>query len=121
MGGLSQSFASAGIMKGSSKVASPDMMANPMIGGALMAGGFFASHHKPTVTDVWVPGPKSETTIHSAQPAFEVHYDNTPGVNADEYEPVRLKLESTPNNFRLVGATEAKQECAAKFNCRLGN
>lgn len=26
------------------------------------------------------------------------------------YEPVLLKLEPTPNNFRLVGATEAKQD-----------
>jgi hypothetical protein len=111
MGGLSQSVASAGIMKGSSKIASTAMMANPMLGGAIMAGGLFASHHKPTVTDVWaVAGPKSETTIHNAQPAFEVHYDNIPGINADEYEPVLLKLESTPNNFRLVGATEAKQD-----------
>jgi len=111
MGGLSQSVASAGILKGSSKLASTAMMANPMISGAMLAGGFFASHHKATVTDVWaVPGSKSETTIHNAQPAFEVHYDNIAGINPEDYEPVLLKLESTPNNFRLVGATEAKQD-----------
>lgn len=111
MSGVSQSIATAGMMKGSSKIASTMMMANPMIGGAMMAGGFLASHYKATVTDVWaVPGPKSETVIHNAQPAFEVHYDNIPGVNADEYEPVLLKLESSPNNLRLVGATEAKQD-----------
>ena len=111
MGGVSQSIASAGIMKGSSKIASTAMMANPMISGAMLAGGLFAFHYKSAVTDVWaVPGPKSETMIHNAQPAFEVHYDNIPGINADEYEPVLLKLESTTNNFRLVGATEAKQD-----------
>jgi hypothetical protein len=111
MSGVTQSVAAAGMMKGSSKVASTAMMANPMVGGAMMAGSLFASHHKATVTDVWaVTGPKSETVIHNAQPAFEVHYDNIPGINADEYEPVLLKLESTPNNFRIVGATEAKQD-----------
>lgn len=110
MSGVSQSVAAAGAMKGSSKIANTAMMANPMIGGALMAGGLFA-RRKQTVTDVWaVPGPKAETVIHNPQPAFEVHYENIPGINADEYEPVLLKLEPTPNNFRLVGATEAKQD-----------
>jgi hypothetical protein len=111
MGGVSQGVAAAGLMSGSSKLASTMMMANPMIGGAMVAGQFYAAHHKTTVTDVWaLPGPKSETAIHNAQPAFEVHYDNIPGISADEYEPVLLKLEPAPNNFRLVGATEAKQD-----------
>lgn len=110
MSGATQSVAAAGMMKGSSKVASTAMMANPMLGGAMMAGSLF-SHRKQTITDVWaVPGPKSETVIHNLQPTFEVHYDNIPGINPDEYEPVLLKLESTPNNFRLVGATQAKQD-----------
>lgn len=111
MSGVTQSVAAAGMMKGSSKVASTAMMANPMVGGAMLAGGLFAAHHKQTVTDVWaIPGPRSETVIHDGQPIFEVHYDNIPGINAEEYEPVLLKLEPTPNNFRLVGATEAKQD-----------
>jgi hypothetical protein len=111
MSGVTQSVAAAGMMKGSSKLASTAMMANPMFGGAMMAGNLFASHHKQTVTDVWaIAGPKSETVLHAAQPTFEVHYDNIPGINSDEYEPVLLKLEATPNNFRLVGATEAKQD-----------
>jgi hypothetical protein len=110
MAGASQSVAAAGMMKGSSKVASTAMMANPMVGGAMMAGGLFA-HRKQTITDVWaVPGPKSETIIHNSQPTFEINCDNIPGINTDEYEPVLLKLESTPNNFRLVGATPAKQD-----------
>lgn len=109
MNGVTQSVAAAGAMKGSSKVATTAMMMNPMIGGAMMAGGLLAAHHKQTITDVWaLAGPKSETVIHNAQPQFEVLYDKMPGVNAEEYEPVLLKLESTPNNFRLVGATEAK-------------
>jgi hypothetical protein len=110
MAGVSQSVAAAGMMKGSAKIANTAMMANPMVGGAIMAGSLF-SRRKQTVTEVWaIGGPKSETVIHNVQPAFEVHYDNIPGVNSDEYEPVLLKLESTPNNFRLVGATQAKQD-----------
>jgi hypothetical protein len=111
MAGASQSVAAAGMMKGSSKVVSTAMMANPMIGGAILAGRIFAAHHKPTVTDVWpVPGPKSETVINNPRPSFEVHYENIPGINADECEPVPLQLESAPNNFQLVGATGAKQD-----------
>jgi hypothetical protein len=71
----------------------------------------FMSHHKPTVTDVWaLPGQKGEMVLHTNQPSFEVHYESIPGINAAEYEPVILKLEPTPNNFRLVGATQAKQD-----------
>ncbi|HYK88788.1 MAG TPA: hypothetical protein VE398_08465 [Acidobacteriota bacterium] len=111
MAGITQSVAAAGVMKGSSKVASTAMMANPMVSGALMAGHLFASHHKQTVTDVWaISGQRAETVIHALQPAFEVRFDNIPGINPDEYEPVLLKLEPTPSNFRLVGATQAKQE-----------
>ena len=111
MSGVTQTAAAGGMMKGSAKMASTMMMANPMLSGAMMAGNLFAAHHKTTVTDVWaLAGSKSETVIHAVQPSFEVRYDNIPGINADEYEPVLLKLESTPNNFRLVGATEAKQD-----------
>lgn len=111
MSGVTQSVAAAGSMKGSSKVASAAMMANPMVGGAMMAGGLFASHRKQAVTEVWaVPGPKSETVIHNAQPTFEVHCDNIPGINPDEFQPVLLKLESTPNNYRLVGATQSRTD-----------
>jgi hypothetical protein len=76
-----------------------------------MAMGGFLGHRKPTITHVWaLPGQKSETVLRTAQPAFEVRYESIPGVNADEYEPVLLKLEPTNNNFRLVGATQAKQD-----------
>jgi hypothetical protein len=116
MSGVTQSAAAGGMMKGSAKMASTMMMANPMLSGAMMAGNLFAAHHKTTVTDVWaLAGSKSETAIHNDQPSFEVRYDNIPGINADEYEPVLLKLESTPNNFRLVGATEAKEALQASI------
>jgi hypothetical protein len=73
--------------------------------------GGLLGHRKPIITHVWaLPGQKSETLLHATQPSFEIHYENIPGVNADEYEPVLLKLEPTNNNFRLVGATQAKQD-----------
>ena len=37
-------------------------------------------------------------------------FDNIPGVNPDKYEPVIVKLTPSKNNFRLVGATQAKQD-----------
>jgi hypothetical protein len=111
MGSVTQSVAAAGMMKGSAKVASTAMMMNPLVGPAMMASSLFAAHRKQTITDVWaIAGPKSETLIHASQPAFAVHYDSMPGVNADDYEPVILRLEPTPSNVRLVGATEAKQD-----------
>lgn len=111
MAGVTQTVASAGMMKGSAKLANTAMMVNPMISGPMMVGNIFASHRKQTITAVWaLPGQKADLVLHQNQPAFEVHFSDIPGVNADEYEPALLKLEATPNNFRLVGATQAKQD-----------
>jgi hypothetical protein len=76
--------------------------------GGLMSG--FMSHRKPTVTEVWaLAGQKSETIAPSA-PAFELDFSNIAGVNPEEYEPVIIKLTPSKNNFRIVGATQAKQD-----------
>jgi|KBSSwiStaDraftv2_1062776.scaffolds.fasta_scaffold04966_8 hypothetical protein len=86
-----------------------------VIGGGMLgsAGGMmsgFLARRKPTVTEVWaIAGQKAET-VASNNPSFEVHFANIPGVNADEYEPVLIKLAPSAKNFRLVGATEAKQD-----------
>jgi hypothetical protein len=49
-------------MKGSAKMASTVMGANPMFSGAMVAGNLFASHHKSSLTDVWaITGAKAET------------------------------------------------------------
>ena len=111
MSAVTQGIANAGMMTPGSGLASGAMMANPMIGPAMSAATLFASRHKPTVTEVWALGnQRSETVIHNNQPSFEVLYAGIPGINADEYEPVLLKLTPTPTNFRLVGATEAKSD-----------
>jgi len=77
--------------------------------GGVMGG--LMGHRKPTLTYVWaLPGQKSDKVLDTNQPAFEVHFANIPGVNADEYEPALVKLAVSPSNFRLVGATQAKQD-----------
>ena len=76
--------------------------------GGLVSG--FMSHKKPTVTEVWaLPGQKADN-VAGNQPGFEISFANIPGVNPDEYEPVLIKLAPAANNFRLVGATQAKQD-----------
>lgn len=105
-----QSIATAGMMHAGSAAGSTAMMAMPMVAPAMMASTLL-SHHKPTVTHVWaLPGQKAENPLHQTQPAFEVQFAGVPGVNPDEYEPVLLKLEPSSSNFRLVGATQAKQD-----------
>jgi len=77
--------------------------------GGVMGG--LMGHRKPTLTYVWaLPGQKSDKVLDTNQPAFEVHFANIPGVNAEEYEPALVKLAVSPSNFRLVGATQAKQD-----------
>ena len=81
------------------------------IGAAGGVMGGLMGHRKPTVTNVWaLPGQKSDLVLESNQPSFEVHFANIPGVVADEYEPALVKLAPSANNFRLVGATQAKQD-----------
>ena len=81
------------------------------IGAAGGVMGGIMGHRKPTVTNVWaLPGQKSDLVLDSNQPSFEVHFANIPGVVADEYEPALVKLAPSANNFRLVGATQAKQD-----------
>ena len=39
-----------------------------------------------------------------------MNFANIHGVSAEEFEPVLVKLTPSNNNFRLVGATQAKQD-----------
>jgi hypothetical protein len=61
-------------------------------------------------TYVWALAGGSSTTTSAGEnvPTFEVNYAGLPGVNADQFEPVIVRLSPAPqSNFRLVGATEA--------------
>ncbi len=89
------------------------MMANPIIGPAMIATTLLAKHkancNSSNVTDVWaIPGQKSDTFTHNSQPAFEVSFDGIPRITVDDYEPVLIRLRPSPSNFRLVGATPVK-------------
>jgi hypothetical protein len=109
--GVTQGLATAGMMRPRGPgLGIGAMVAAPMLAPAFMATSLLM-HRKPTVTDVWaLPGQKAEILVHQNQPSFEVQFAGVPGVAADDYEPVLLKVEPTPNNFRLVGATQAKQD-----------
>ena len=108
---IAQSLLSNGMMKpGAGGMGSMAMMANPIIGPAMIATSLLAKHkansNSSNVTDVWtIPGPKSDTITRNSQPAFEVSFDGIPGITVDDYEPVLIRLQPSPSNFRLVGAT----------------
>jgi hypothetical protein len=109
---IAQSLLANGTMKPGSGIASMAMMANPIIGPAMIATSLLAKHKATSanVTDVWaIPGQKSDMFTHNSQPAFEVSFDGIPGITVDDYEPVLVRLLPSPqSNFRLVGATAAK-------------
>ena len=76
--------------------------------GNVMSG--IMGHRKPTVTYVWaLPGPVSSTALANT-PTFDVSFSEIPGVNESEYEPAIVKLTSTTNNWRLVGASQGKAD-----------
>jgi hypothetical protein len=64
-----------------------------------------------TLTYVWaVPGANSSNAdVPSHGANFAVTFAGVAGVNPDEYEPAIVKLTSTSNNWRLVGATQGKE------------
>lgn len=113
---IAQSLLSNGMMKpGAGGMGSMAMMANPIIGPAMIATSLFAKHkansnaNSSNMTDVWaIPGPKSDTFTHNSRPAFEVSFDGIPGITVDDYEPVLIRLQPSPSNFRLVGATPVR-------------
>jgi hypothetical protein len=76
--------------------------------GNVMSG--IMGHRKPSVTYVWaLPGPSAATVLGNS-PTFDVAYSGIPGVNADEYEPQIIKLTATTNNWRLIGASQGKED-----------
>jgi hypothetical protein len=110
---IAQSLLSNGVMKPGAGIGSMAMMANPIIGPAMIATTLLAKRkansNSSNVTDVWaIPGQKSDTFTHNSQPAFEVSFDGIPGITVDDYEPVLIRLQPSPSNFRLVGATPVK-------------
>jgi hypothetical protein len=81
--------------------------------GAAVFSGLMA-RRKPAMTFVWgIPSPTSTNILQTSSPNFVVDYSNVPGVNADQFEPVIVKLTPSQNSCRIVGATEGKEDVTA--------
>lgn len=79
--------------------------------GAL-AGGLL-QRRAPNVTFLWGLAGKPPTEIPAAQAQrFEVAFAAVPGINVADFAPVLVRLVLAQNNWRLVGATQAKEEAA---------
>lgn len=77
-------------------------------GASVMSG--IMGHRKPSVTYVWaLPGPSAGNALENS-PNFDVTFTGIPGINEEEYEPAIVKLTSTSNNWRLVGASQGKAD-----------
>ena len=80
-------------------------------------GGVFGSmiaHRQPKLTYVWaIPNSSSANTSTVSLPAFRVNFSNVAGVNANDFEPIIVKLTPAQNSYRLVGATQGKQDATS--------
>jgi len=81
------------------------------------AGGMFGgllARRKSAMTFVWaISNPSSANTAPVSTPAFTVDFSRVAGANPDEFEPAIVKLTPAQNSYRLVGATEGKQDAAS--------
>jgi hypothetical protein len=81
-------------------------------GGAL--SGVFSQHKTQQMTYIWaVQGPASSNIAPTDQPDINVNYADTPGVNADDFEPAIVILTPSQNSWRLIGATQGKEGAAS--------
>jgi len=78
------------------------------MGNSLMGMGRGRSKG-PTVTYVWgLPGLHSSRGLNTPTPMFQLTFGDIPGVDPDEYEPALVRLVTTKDNYRLVGATQSQ-------------
>ncbi len=102
--GLGRQALSFGAIGGGMFAGPGASMAMSMIGGL---GGMGRHHGLPKVTYVWaLPGQQSSTVIANSRPQFEMSFGNLLGIDPDAYEPQLVKLVSSKDNWRLVGATK---------------
>lgn len=90
-------------------------------GSALgQAGSVFSgvlAQRKPKVTYVWaIANPAASNVLQEDTPEFAVSFAGLPGVNAEEFEPALVKLTPAQNAFRLVGATQGKEDATSSFS-----
>lgn len=102
--GLGRQALSFGAIGGGMFAGPGASMAMGMMGGL---GGMGRSHGPPKVTYVWaLPGHESATVVADNKPRFEMSFGNLLGIDPDAYEPQLIKLVSSKDNWRLVGATK---------------
>lgn len=69
------------------------------------------ARHKPSVTYVWaVPNTVSANSLSNSKPQFVLDFSKVPGIHADDFEPAIVKLTPSQNAWRLVGATQGKED-----------
>jgi len=90
-------------------------------GSALgQAGSVFSgmmAQRKPKITYVWaIANPASSNVLQEDTPKFAVSFAGLPGVNAEDFEPALVKLTPAQNAFRLVGATQGKEDATSSFS-----
>jgi len=121
LGGLANdSVTTQALQTGVNTVAWEGMMhsGGSIAGGvaASEAGGIFGLamlRRKPTVTYLWaIQGASSATRANSNEPRFWVNFAGWMYVTLDDFEPVIVKLTPTPppNVWRLVGASQGKED-----------
>jgi hypothetical protein len=87
-------------------------------GSAVYQGGSvltsMMARRKATMTYVWgVPGIISKTVVQTTTPTFTVDYANVMGASPDDFEPMIVKLTPAQNSFRIVGATQGKEDATS--------
>lgn len=88
--------------------------------GLGQAGSVFSgvlAQRKPKITYVWaIANPASSNVLQKDTPEFSVSFAGLPGVTADDFEPAIVKLTPAQNAFRLVGATQGKEDATSSFS-----
>jgi hypothetical protein len=118
---LASDSALAPVLQGEASVATGELAGHVHSGfgaaslgqaGGLMSG--IMAHHRPSQTYVWaVPNPASSNVLPTRSPLFSVDINGVPGVNPSEYEPIIVKLTPAQNAWRLVGATQGRDDATS--------
>jgi len=78
-------------------------------GGSILSS--VMSHRKPTLTYVWgVSSVSSKNVLQTTSPEFSVDLSETMGVHTDDFEPAIVRLTPAQNSYRIVGATQGKED-----------
>jgi hypothetical protein len=102
--GLGRQALSFGAIGGGMFAGPGASMAMGMMGGM---GGLGHHHGPPKVTYVWaLPGHQSATMVADNKPRFAMSFGNLLGIDPDAYEPQLIRLVTSKDNWRLVGATK---------------